>query len=67
MVDLESSRGFAADRDFRSIHLKYPRIAARRALPGHHTRSGKKAEFHQTARIFDWQVDLAQYRGVAAA
>src|ERR1017187_9045251 len=66
-VDLEAPRGFAPHRYLRSIHLKHPRVAARRALPGHHPRSGKKAEFHQTARILDRQVDLAQYRFVAAA
>src|SRR5882757_9474369 len=50
-------RGLMAQRDFRAVHAKHPRIATRRGMRPRHRVSGQKAEFHQTLGINVRHVD----------
>jgi ribosomal-protein-alanine N-acetyltransferase len=64
-ADLQATRGVAAQRDFRAIHLEDARIAAGGAVSRRDARAGDEAEFHQAARIFGGQIDPVEDRGVA--
>ena len=65
--DLQTPRGFAPQRDFRTIHLEHPRIAARGAESRRDPRARQKTQLHQAAGIVARQIDPVQDRRIAPA
>jgi len=64
-VNLQTARGVAAQRDFRTIDLEDARIAARGAESSDNAGAGDETELHQPARIFSGQIDPIEDSGVA--
>src|ERR1700730_15001181 len=53
-------RSLAAQRDFRAVYAKHPRIAARRRMRPRNGVSGEKAQFHQALCIYVGHVDTVE-------
>ena len=66
-MDGQAPGGFPPQRDFGTVHLKDPRIAARSAQPRRDSRPGQETEFHQALGIVARQIDFVKDRRVAPA
>ena len=65
--DFQPPGRFAAQRDFRTIHLKDPRIAARSAEAGRDSGARQETKLHQAARVVAGKIDAIEHCVVAAA
>ena len=59
--------GFGAESDFRPVHLKNARVAARSTPARRYLRTGKKTQFHEAPGVVDREIDAVQDRMFPAA